>query len=415
MIASGVYVCSGLIGEQMIENYYEDSNNINDRNQRYITALQEYVTENNMETSDTGLLRKWVKNQNVINIELYKDDILIYDSQYPDNLDIGNENIEAVYYEGNQYYNVQFTDGTAIIGIYGMYDYQLYNVTRIAELIVSFLIFLSIVLFGIRRKVRYIMKLCDETEILETGDLDYSITIRGTDELSSLAYGLECMRKSFLEQVNQEAELVQENQRVITEMSHDLRTPITAMMLYLTIMEKNGGKEPAIEQEYLQKIKNKTLQMKELTDHLFEYSLVTENNIGKMDPPEEIHVLFYDLLSEMCSYLEQKGFRVKSDLRWESAKISVSTDYIMRIWDNISSNIIKYADQSERIVMTVEVRTPYVCIAFENKIRDDGDKVQSTEVGLHSIHNMMRNMSGKCIVQQEQAAYKIELQFPIVE
>ena len=84
------------------------------------------------------------------------------------------------------------------------------------------------------------MVLHDEIEILEGGSLDYPITVKGKDELSELAEGLDCMRVSFQGMIEREANIVQENQKMITEMSHDIRTPVTSIMLYTEIL-KNGN------------------------------------------------------------------------------------------------------------------------------------------------------------------------------
>ena len=65
-----------------------------------------------------------------------------------------------------------------------------------------------------------------------------------------------------------------------------------------------------------------------------------------MEEPDNFETLLYDLFSETCSYLEQRGFQTIFQVRWPDKKIRISTDYMMRIMDNITSNIIKYADPS---------------------------------------------------------------------
>ena len=88
--------------------------------------------------------------------------------------------------------------------------------------------------------MKYIRKLSKEIEILEGGNLEYKITVNGKDELAALAGGLECMRESFRNQSIQEAEIVRENQKIVTQMSHDLRTPLTSIMLYTELTEKRN-------------------------------------------------------------------------------------------------------------------------------------------------------------------------------
>lgn len=105
--------------------------------------------------------------------------------------------------------------------------------------------------------MKYISKLSDEIAILEGGSLDYKITIKGKDELAALAEGLENMRISFCNMIEQEAEITSENNRIITEMSHDLRTPVTSMMLYTEILKKGRYKNEQQLLECLDKIDRK--------------------------------------------------------------------------------------------------------------------------------------------------------------
>lgn len=148
---------------------------------------------------------------------------------------------------------------------------------------------------GIRKKIEYILKLRDEVEILEGGSLDYEITIEGSDELASLAGGLDSMRASLLRLMEQETQLVKENQKIITEMSHDLRTPITSIMLYTEILKTGKYQDGAQLTEYLGKIDRKARRMKQLTDRLFAYSLTSGGEEAALEKPETYTVLFYDI------------------------------------------------------------------------------------------------------------------------
>ncbi len=89
------------------------------------------------------------------------------------------------------------------------------------------------------------------------GSLDYSITVKGKDELAMLAEGIENMRIAFQSLLNQEMEMMKENQRIVTEMSHDIRTPVTAIMLYSEILQKEQYKTEEQRKEYVKKINKK--------------------------------------------------------------------------------------------------------------------------------------------------------------
>ena len=207
-------------------------------------------------------MREWVRHNSIVTIRIYYDDILIYDSEYSDE-ELREENISADFYDWNDYYDLQFVNGTGKVSIYGAYDIQIENYVLMGSLICGFVVFIFVVLLGVRRKISYIVKLKDEIEILEGGKLEYRLTVKGNDELGELAEGLDAMRRSFKDHVEQEAEIVQENQHVITEMSHDLRTPITSIMLYTEILKKGAYEDNAQLQDYLDRIDGKSRRLKQ--------------------------------------------------------------------------------------------------------------------------------------------------------
>lgn len=394
----------------MVECYLENTDYIEKKNQKYVAELQKYIDTEKLSSKDVLELSEWIKQKQILSVRIYKNNIQVFDSEYP-NEDIWEEEIAAGNYSWESYYTLQFSDGETESIVTGVYGYQLYNYVLIAGMSLSFVLFLVLVLTGIRKKMRYILMLTDEIEILEGGSLDYPITIRGKDELSALAEGLESMRNSFQKLIKQEAEIVQENQRIVTEMSHDLRTPVTSIMLYTEILKK--GKYNSREQlrEYIEKIDQKAHRMKQLTDHLFEYSLIAGESQIQLEEPEFYEVLFYDLFSETCNYLVQKGFQVDFTVQWTECKIQVCTEYITRIMDNITSNIVKYADSAYPITISSFEDEEMVGFIFENKIFRLGEKVESTEIGIQSIKNMMQKMGGKCIVEETEERFRLLLLF----
>lgn len=401
-------------GEYVIERYLKETDYIEKKNQQYVDDLQEYVKQEQIATRDTDKLNEWVKQQQLLFIQVYKDDIQVYNSEYPGE-EIWEEEITGEGYAWESYYQVDFTDGTAEVTITGAYTYQLYNYVIIAELGISFIFFLVFVLLGIRKKIDYIRKLSEEIELLEGGSLEYKITIKGKDELTALAEGLDSMRISFRNLIRQEAEMTRENQRIVTEMSHDLRTPVTSIMLYTEILKQ--GKYKSKEQlfAYLNKIEQKAKRMKQLADHLFEYSIIAGEKEIELEELEQYEVLFYDLFSDTCSYLEQQGFQVIFQVKWIEGLLRISTDYIMRILDNVTSNIEKYADPFNPVIICSVEEGSMAGFSFENKIRNLEEKPESTGIGVQNIKNMMQKMEGKCIVEEKEGYFRLILLFPCVE
>ncbi len=406
-----VFLSLNYAGEKALDRYYYNFDYEDKMNEKYVGKFQQYISEHDITSRDADKINHWMRKQKILSISIYKDGIQVFDSAYP-NQELWEEEVAIADYEWEVYYSVTFADGEAILSIMGVYAYQLYNYAQIAELLISFALYLLLVLGGIRRKIEYIMLLKDEIEILEGGSLDYKITVKGKDELSALAEGLENMRLSIHGLIESEAQMAHHNQQIVTEMSHDLRTPITSMMLYTEILKKGNYKNEDQLTEYIEKIDKKARRMKQLIDHLFEYSLVAKEENIRLEEPETFEELFYDLFSEICSYLEQKGFHVIFQVKWMKGKAQVSTNYVMRVMDNITSNIVKYAELTSPVIISSVYEGSMAGFLFENKVLPEKDKTDSSGIGMQSVQSMMEKMNGACIIEQEGQKFRVKILLP---
>lgn len=414
-VALAVFYGLNTVGENVVYYYYNHSNYSAKREKNYVAELQNYVSSNELKSSDTDELSQWVTEKAVIiSLWLYKDNALIFDSDYPDNATYSSEPAYLDENNGSRFYTIEFADGEVEAGISGVFDYQLYNYASFGEMLLAFSVFILMVLIGIRKKMEYIRKLSKEIQILEGGNLEYKITVTGKDELAALAGGLNCMRESFRRQTIQEAEIVRENQKIVTQMSHDIRTPLTSIMLYTELLKKGTYKNEEQFREYIEKIERKTRRMKQLADNLFEYSLVSSDQEIELEEAEIEKILFYDLFSETTSYLEQQGYQVDFLVNWNEVRLKINTDYISRILDNVTSNIQKYADKSCPVTIGSVKNGNMEGFYFENRTAALTDETESTGVGIQSIKNMMAKMGGRCITGMENGVFRLTLYFPCV-
>ena len=416
------FVVINYAGEQMITKIFSDSSHIEKLSEAYIQDLQDYIDETKAASNDSEKLTEWVRKQKIVSIQVYKDEILTYDSNYPDAA-VEDAEAEGAYYEWEYYYTAEFADGTADVFLYGFFSYPLYSYAMTAEILLAVILLVAIVILGIRKPVRYIGRLKAECEILGSGDLDYQVTVQGKDELSLLARGLDNMRMALRESNEKEAELTAANRRMITEMSHDLRTPLTSLLIYTEILGKKAAKDPRQAMEYVSKIEKKARQIKRLSDNIFEYALITEETKAELGEPQTLRELFYDPLSEMTAYLGERGYMVElrpdTGSGSERRQIRVNEEYINRIMDNIVSNIEKYADKSMPVRIETIYTEEYGGLAFRNGIScsmEDRRKTEgSTNIGLHNVEKMMKKMNGYFRVKQTENIFEITLIFPWVK
>ena len=336
--------------------------------QKQVQELQSYVTEHHLASTDVKELTDWSHKRRYTLLELYRGQTMIYSSFY----------------------------GTG------------------CEILLSLCIlwwFPSLFLLHCRRIMRYVVQLSEEIQAMEGGDLDHPITIRGSDEITTLASCLDSMRVTLRQQQEEEAQASAKVKNLITEMSHDLRTPLTTLLLYTEILRCRKYETPEQADNYLNKIDAKARQIKQLSDNLFEYALVTRDTVAVLDPPAHFSAVFEEPLTEMVETLQQRGFACALELGDEDVLLSVSGQYVRRILDNITSNLLKYADPDRDVVVRFVQEGSRAGLCFENCVLPVPASSESTKVGLPSIETMMEKMQGVCRIEQPEGVFRMMLLF----
>lgn len=390
--------------------------------QYQVNELQNYITENSLSSADIKKLTDWTRSHRYNLLELYRDQKLIYSSYAPRHYyknndpeapELTDSHQHGPFYDWSPVYTLNFSDGeiTALL-YYNGFD-ACYSTGCDLLLIICLASFPLFFLWGSRGIVKYIVQLSEEIQAMEGGDLDHPITIRGDDELTTLARCLDSMRVTLRQQQEEEAKASAKVKNLITEMSHDLRTPLTTLLLYTEIVRSRKYENDAQKDDYLNKIDTKARQLKQLSDNLFEYALVTRDTVVTLDPPAYFSRIFEEPLAEMVDTLQQRGFACALDLGSEDLMLTVKMQYIRRVFDNITSNAIKYADPGREISVTFRKEEKWVGLRFANHVLPGQHREESTQVGLTSIETMMEKMNAVCRVEQGTEQFAITLLFPI--
>lgn len=385
--------------------------------QRQVKELQDYINEEGLSVTDTREITDWTRRHRYTLLELYQDHSLVYSSYAPkvyvSREDDTGDRPRTPNYDWMPIYTVEFADGEAQAVLYynGMDAY--YGVGCDILLLLAIVAFPLFFLFGSRKIIRYIVQLSEEIQAMEGGDLDHAITVKGEDELTTLASCLDSMRVTLRSQQQQEAESSAKVKNLITEMSHDLRTPLTTLLLYTEILRSHKYDSEAQMNDYLTKIDTKARQIKQLSDNLFEYALVTRDTVVTLDEPAHFSEIFEEPLTEMVDHLQQRGFVCALELGDDDPILTVKGQYVRRILDNITSNILKYADPENEIVVRSVQEENRVGLSFLNKTLPVPSSAESTKVGLTSMETMMEKMNAVFRVEQSKDWFCVTLLFEV--
>lgn len=330
----------------------------------------------------------------------------LFDFWYTASNGLGEETYEAA---------VKFKNGYANVVIHTYHSSWFLFPWMIITLVLILLLFFSIILFFIGRKMKSIITLEKEVLHMSLGDLETPITDRGFDEIGSLSHELDHLRLALSENIRQEQESRRANQDLITAMSHDLRTPLTILNGYLEIMQL--GRNPEQDAEYLTRCLKKTADLRELTDRMFEYALVYENTDSAKITKIPLSFLCQCIL-ENAEYIRLIGFCVRSD--FSAGKDSETatavwgdSTMIKRIFSNLFSNILKYGDKKEPVHITGSLEKNQLVITIVNGIRQEDATIESNQIGLKSVRKMLALMNGEFAEAVKDSHFTVTLRLPL--
>lgn len=424
VMAFGISQLTYYTGVAWVDKRASSKEYLEQKSLQLIDFLQEYINESGLRSTDTARLMSWQKYEK-ISFSLYdaqKKEITyfyLFSDEQPLNLAVTDEDYASARKSADAVGVVTFSDGEQR-NVQMIYDkvYQMYNVAYVGGLIFAGICYLIIFLLFINRKIQYIKQLADELKILEGGDLNYEITIRGEDELSELAAGINNMRKAVLFREQEERKNVRLNRDLITALSHDVRTPMTSLIGYLEILFMHKDKLESQELKYLESARQKAFQLKEMTDTLFEYSLVS----GKT---EETYQLEKISIADILVSIEDTQIADLASNGWQIIKqgepediehyIEVDMDFYCRVLDNLVSNIRKYADKTKPLIFSASVKDHCFRLSLANTVLQGETLEGSTGVGLKTCQKIVLDMKGSFKTERDGEIFKATIIHPLCD
>ena len=258
---------------------------------------------------------------------------------------------------------------------------------------------LFLVLLGDR--MTYIHTITEGIDALRMGRYGCALPLEGRNELTQLADAINYMSATQQQLREKEQALAREKEQFIRTLSHDIRTPLTSILAYTEYL----AAEDTIPQEerkmHLQTIKKKAEQIRDLT------ALLLDGDKRNPEHFDDAHLLMEQLAAEFEEDLEDK-FSVHTDLsRCPSFAGTFDVQELRRIFDNLSSNVQKYADPDKVVHLSVRADENGLCIQQTNSIPAEPSQKDSYKLGLNSIRRIAQNYGGKVSVQQNAEQFLI--------
>ena len=214
---------------------------------------------------------------------------------------------------------------------------------------------------------------------------------------------------------------------LITNVSHDIKTPLTSIINYVDLLKKEEINNAQIEQ-YIAVLDKKSQRLKKLIEDLVEASKVSSGNVKLNMEIINLKELLNQTIGEFEDKLEKKNLKIEMDLPNENVLITADNRYLYRVIENVFSNISKYALEGSRVYIKLEKQKEEVYLEFKNISKDKlnisaeelmqrfvrGDKSRYTEgsgLGLSIAESLTELQGGKFKIDIDGDLFKVEIKW----
>ncbi|MBR3751635.1 MAG: HAMP domain-containing histidine kinase [Ruminiclostridium sp.] len=271
------------------------------------------------------------------------------------------------------------------------------------SLLVTLLFFLVLFLILLGQKLSYVRTLTQGVEALRANRMDYEMPLEGSNELTQLAETINYLSATQRAVQEKERALAQEKEQLIRTLSHDIRTPLTSILSYSELLQAQEDCDPQEIRTHLALIQKKAGQIKELTD------ILLDGGKRNPEPFENARFLLEQLAAEAEEALEE-DFPVEIDLsQCPPFQGTFDLRELQRIFDNLVSNIQKYADPARPVVFRLALVDGSLVITQENGKGTRQSPAESHQMGLNSIRRIAHSYGGTVEVREDETAFAISV------
>ena len=223
-----------------------------------------------------------------------------------------------------------------------------------------------------------LVKLKKATKNIKEGNLDFVLEVEGNDEFSQLCQDFEEMRKRLKESTEEKILMDKENKELISNISHDLKTPITAVKGYVEGIMDGVADTPEKMDRYVRTIYNKTNEMDHLINELTFYSKIDTNRIPYTFSKLNVEDYFSDCAEELGLEMETRGIElVYANYVEKGVQVIADGEQIRRVIHNIVSNAIKYMEKPRGII---QLRVKDVGDFIQVELEDNGKGIAAKDL-----------------------------------
>ncbi len=217
-----------------------------------------------------------------------------------------------------------------------------------------------------KRSLDYIRKLYEAMQSISEGNLNTEVEVIGDDEFSSMAASLNQLAQDIRNLMDKERESERTKNELITNVAHDLRTPLTSIIGYLELLSVGNSLPPEMEKKYIDIAYTKAKRLEKLIEELFGFTKLNCGKISMKVGQVDIIKLLSQLLEEFYPSFMEKNLVYELRSNVPAKVITADGNLLARLFDNLINNAIKYGADGKRILVDVEADDEIVTVSVTN-------------------------------------------------
>ncbi|WP_391573544.1 sensor histidine kinase [Cohnella sp.] len=215
------------------------------------------------------------------------------------------------------------------------------------------------------RRIGYFNRIVLQANELAIGKLGPDVQVPGKSVLATLAGNMNVLKQGVTTLQNEQAKSERLKTELITNVSHDLRTPLTSIITYTELLKKEDvSNEDRI--AYVEIIDQKSQRLKVLIDDLFEVSKMASGNVELNKEKVDLVQLLQQTLAEYDNMIKESNLQFRLPNMEIPVYAFVDGQKLFRVFDNLIGNVLKYSLENSRVYITIQTSGDHALISFKN-------------------------------------------------
>lgn len=282
------------------------------------------------------------------------------------------------------------------------------------------------------KKLAYLSYIMEGTERIKGGDIHYKLDIIGDDNFSNLAENINNIGEGPDKAIYNQLKSERLKSELITNVSHDLKTPLTSIINYIELIKKEEDIKPEHIKDYVNVLDSKSKRLKVLIEDLFEASKASSGNLELNMEKIDITQLLRQAIGEMEEKLSKANLDLKLRVPEEKTYIMADGKKLYRVLENLLSNISKYSLNNTRVYIDIIEEDDKVKLTMKNissyelnfdpeeimerfKRADESRNTEGSGLGLAIARDLVNAQGGRFEIDIDGDLFKSVVEFNLID